>query len=118
MIDTIVLTLNSSMYQIVSPELFTPSAHWVLVETQRAHTIAKQNATKRELKQGHYKPRLTLSNRITAGGSRDITLKIELSLPKLLFGNNFTELRLKDFPMIVHKLVATLADMGVSTTVK
>lgn len=66
---------------------------------------------------GIYKPRLTLSQRINAAGKRDTMLKVELSLPKLLFGNNFEELRLKDFPAVAQKLVAVLADMGVATTV-
>jgi len=119
MIDTIVITLSSAQYQITAPELFTPPAHWVLAETRKAHVIhSKQNPLKRELRQGIYKPRLTLSNRINARGTRDITLKIELSLPKLLFGNNFDELCLKDFPTVVHELVAVLIDMGVQTTVE
>jgi hypothetical protein len=116
MIDTIVITLPSTQYQITKPALFTPPAHWVLAETRTAHIVSKQNPLKRELIQGIYKPRLTLASRITASGKRDITLKIELSLPKLLFGNNFDELRLKDFAAVVDKLVTVLATMGVETT--
>jgi len=43
-------------------------------------------------------------------------LKIELSLPKLLFGNNFDELQYKDFLPITEKLVDILKQMGVITT--
>lgn len=62
---------------------------------------------------GIYKPRLTLSHRISHRNVREITLKIELSLPKLLFGNNFDELQLKDFSLVVEKLVTVLHDMGI-----
>ena len=33
-----------------------------------------------------------------------IVLKIELSLPKLFFGNNFDELQYKDFSSVIKKL--------------
>lgn len=119
MLDTIVLTLNRSMYHISRPELFEPSAHWVLADHYKAHvTPSKQNPTKEDLRRGIYKPRLTISRRINAHGARDIMLKIELSLPKLLLGNNFAELQYKDFLPVVRKLVAVLADMGVITTVE
>lgn len=89
MIDTIVLTLSRSMYHISNPDLFTPSARWVLTGHHKAHaTQSKQNPTKKELKNGMYKPRLTISNRINALGARDVMLKIELSLPKLLLEIN------------------------------
>ena len=44
---------------------------------------------------------------------RDIILKVELSLPKLFFGNNFQELQHKDFAAINHLLAETLESMGV-----
>lgn len=44
---------------------------------------------------------------------RDIQLKIELSLPKLLFGNNFQELQHKDLAVVTQKLAITLESMGV-----
>jgi hypothetical protein len=117
MVDTIVLTLSKHMYHISNPDLFTPSARWVLMGHHKAHaTQAKQNPTKKELRQGLYKPRLTISNRINALGAREVMLKIELSLPKLLLGNNFAELQYKDFTPLAHKLIAVLADMGVIIT--
>src|ERR1700722_11901971 len=119
MVDTIVLTLNRHMYHISNPDLFTPSARWVLTGHHKARaTLSKQNPTKPELRKGIYKPRLTLSNRINALGARDIMLKVELSLPKLLLGNNFAELQFKDFTPLAHKLVAILADMGVIITMQ
>jgi len=45
-------------------------------------------------------------------------LKIELSLPKLFFGNNFDELQYKDFTALVSKLQKVLSVMGVQTTIE
>ena len=118
MIDTIALTLTSELFKIIEPEKFTPSARWV---QNSGHTMdgirSKQNPTKKELKQGIYKPRLTLSHRYTKNHTRDIMLRIELSLPKLLFGNNFDELQYKDFLPVINKLAATLESMGVIVSV-
>ena len=118
MLDTVVLILSKNSYQITEPEKFTPSAHWVLSE--QVHAISgvqsKQNSLKRELRKGIYKPRLTLANRINAAGRREQMLKIEASLPKLFFGNNFNELQYKDFKPLLNKLIDTLATMGVQTT--
>lgn len=114
MIDTIALTLTSNLFKITQPEKFKPSAAWILADQSRASsTQSKQNPSKKELTQGVYKPRLTLSKRISHTGGREIMLKIELSLPKLMFGNNFDELRLKDFMPIVSELVDVLSAMGV-----
>jgi hypothetical protein len=117
MVDTIVLTLPKHLYHISNPDLFTPSARWVLTGHHKAHaTQSKQNPTKAELRRDIYKPRLTISNRINALGARDVMLKIELSLPKLLLGNNFAELQYKDFMPLAHRLIAVLEDMGVIIT--
>ncbi len=118
MIDTVVLILSKNTYQITEPEKFTPSAHWTLSEqTRMASGIqSKQNPSKRELRSGIYKPRLLLANRINATGRRETMLKMELSLPKLFYGNNFDELQYKDFNPLIQKLVTVLATMGVHTT--
>ncbi len=116
MIDTIVLVLSSDMYTIVDPDKFKSSARWL--DNSSHATLAmqsKQNPTKTELKCGIYKPRLLLAQRYDSKGNPDITLKIELSLPKLLFGNNFDELTNEDFLPVAHKLVAQLEQMGVET---
>jgi hypothetical protein len=114
MIDTIVLTLGSNMYHITEPDRFNPSARWVKNPSlMNCNIRSKQNTTKKELQRGVYKPHLTLSNCNTANGLRDIILRIELSFPKLLFGNNFQELRYKDFQLIIKNLVAKLETMGV-----
>lgn len=110
MIDTIVLLIPPQHFKIVKPQEFTPTTNLVY------HGIvskAVQNPTGKELKQGIYKPRLTLSRRMNINGISQIMLTIETSLPKLLFGNNFNELRSKDFQAIITTMHTKLTDMGV-----
>ncbi len=114
MIDTIILTLNKEMYHISDPDKFEPSARWAEnVHPAMFGIQSKQNPSKKELLAGIYKPRLTLSYRLNSKGIPDVMLKIELSLPKLLFGNNFDELKAKDFPLLMKKLSETLRQMGI-----
>ncbi len=123
MIDTIVLSLTSEMFHINEPDKFKPSARWALLahksKEDRFHyrsIVSKQNATKKELLKGIYKPHLTLAYCRGVQGVVELLLKIELSLPKLMYGNNFNELQYKDFKTIIDKLVAVLAAMGVVVT--
>ena len=117
MLDTIVLTLSKNMYYISEPDRFEPSAKLILGDDTslggRGYFSAKQNPTKTELINGYYKPRLTLTNRFNHTGRREATLKIELSLPKMLFGNNFDELTTSDFEPVTTVLQSRLKEMGV-----
>lgn len=117
MIDTIVLVLKQGMFTILEPDRFEPSARWLkddqLSLGGRGYIPSKQNPTPSELKSGIYKPRLTLTKRMNGYRNYEITLKIEFSLPKLIYGNNFDELEDKDFAVIVEKLRLILKDMGV-----
>lgn len=119
MIDTVVLTLSKDMFTISEPDKFIPSARWALNVNGRflLGIQSKQNPTKKELLQGIYKPRLTLSHRINSLGKNELSLKVELSLPKLFFGNNFNELRYKDFDPLLNKLAAVLQHMGIVVAV-
>ena len=115
MIDTVVLLLSSDMYKITDPDKFVPSARWITnSSTSAVHGIqSKQNPTKKELLAGIYKPRLTLCYRTNARNTLVIVLKIELSLPKLFYGNNFQELKGKDLQPLLQKLSDTLGQMEV-----
>lgn len=117
MLDTIVLTLSKGMYYISDPDRFEPSARHILNDTSslggRGYFSAKQNPTKLELINGIYKPRLTITNRYNHTGRREASLKIELSLPKLQFGNNFDELTLSEFEPVTQLLKFRLKEMGV-----
>ena len=123
MIDTIVLSLTPDTYQINEPDKFKPTAHWALqvsknkeARLQYRSITSKQNGTKKELLSGIYKPHLTLAYHRGMQGTVELLLKIELSLPKLLYGNNFSELQYKNFKTITNKLAATLSTMGIIVT--
>ena len=46
-------------------------------------------------------------------GGFSLTLRIEFSAPKLVLGNNFDELRSRDFERVLDALHRALQDMGV-----
>lgn len=109
MIDTVKLVLNKDMYWIEDISKFQKDT----MNATRGFFSFVQNPTKSELKSGMYKPRLTLQNRFNSFGRSEQTLSIELSLPKLLYGNNFEELEDKDFIKVAELLKAKLNDMGI-----
>jgi len=109
MIDTIKLVLDKNMFWITDKTLFEKG----ITNASRGYAILVQNPTKSELKKGIYKPRLTVTNRFNTSGRSEKTLTVELSLPKLLYGNNFDELTNGDFKTVLTKLKTVLKDMGV-----
>lgn len=109
MLDTIKLTLDKSMIAFIEKDLFQKETQ----NASRGYFKLVQNPTKTELKNGIYKPRLTLTNRFNTSGQRGLTLSIEFSVPKLLYGNNFDELTDNDFPAVVEKLEIVLKTMGI-----
>lgn len=113
MIDTITLLIPPQQYNIIHDN-FVPCAAFVF---QCKALKGVCNASAKELKQGIYKPRLTISRRKDLDGVSQIMLTIELSLPKLMFGNNLEELKYKDFDAVIFKLHETLYEMGVEISV-
>lgn len=117
MLDTIVLTLSKGMYIITEPDNFTPSARWATDNApllgSSSFISSKQNPLKKELRAGIYKPRLTVTQRFNHARRYEATLKIELSLPKLMFSNNFDELVNTDFDTVADRLQEKLKEMGV-----
>jgi hypothetical protein len=108
------------MFTILDHSKFSPSTAGLYDRTAgyyrlggRSNFTCKQNPTANELRQGIYKPRLTVTKRFSPMAGYDIVLKIEFSAPKMLFGNNFDELTDNDFPRLLSKLNDTLRQMGV-----
>ena len=64
-------------------------------------------------KLGKYQPRLTYTQRPRGYQRASYELAIELSLPKIVFGNNFDELTDADYGLVVKQLQETLREMGV-----
>lgn len=95
MIDTIVLTLSESQFRILDYDKFNPSARGLFEPP--FYKLGKngvirciQNPTTEDRRRGRYRPRLTLTKRVM-GGRPSVSLRIECSIPKLLYGNNFAE---------------------------
>jgi hypothetical protein len=122
MLDTVVLTLERPQFDVLTPDRFSPSANGLLVPPYyklgaRGNFICVQNPTKADLDAGRYLPRLTLAKRKVATGFA-MTLRIEFSAPKLVFGNNFDELDSHDFPKVITALHQALSTMGIRTSRK
>lgn len=109
MLDTIRLTLSKDMFWIMDKTYFQKETQNAL----RGYFKLVQNPTKTELKNGIYKPRLTMTKRFNTTGRHEATLAVEFSAPKLLYGNNFDELVEEDFELVVLALQARLKEMGV-----
>lgn len=112
MIDTIVLYANSKQFRILEPEKFKILGGGQK-EGNHGYLVYKQNHTKEELQRGIYKPRLSLTKRFVGKEGMQDLLKIEMSLPKLLYGNNFEEVEDSDYQEIKSILFTKLLDMGV-----
>ncbi|MBQ2017359.1 MAG: hypothetical protein II208_02425 [Alphaproteobacteria bacterium] len=116
MIDTVVLSIPVDKINITNYELFSPSARGLFEPPyyklgRRGYFECFLNPKIEETNLG-YHPRFTLSKRMSNGGF-SITLKIELSLPKLLYGNNFNELEDCDLESIVQRLHFELLSAGI-----
>lgn len=117
MIDTIVLTLQPNQFRIMDHNRFNPSTIGLFQAPyyrlgQRSNFKCVQNPSSEELKNKIYKPRLTITRRM---GDRTFitTMRIEFSIPKLLFGNNFDEVEESQFEAIISHLYKALYNMGV-----
>lgn len=60
-----------------------------------------------------YQPRITYYQRHLGGHRMSYELVLELSLPKLIYGNNFDELVDSDFDDVIKKLQTTLQSMNI-----
>jgi len=120
MLDTIALTLDHRQFEIMDPDRFSPSASGLLKPPYyplgaRGNFSCFLNPTKADFDAGIYRPRLTLTKRKGVAGF-PITLRVEFSAPKLIFGNNFDELRSQDFDCVLATLRKALADVSVRVT--
>jgi len=104
------------MYTIIDHDKFSPSTYemfssgpWIKGKVG----FSKQNPTTKDKKDGLYKPRLSVTRRPLKGLGYQNTLYIEVSLPKLVFSNNFDELTNDDFELVINKLYEVLKSMGV-----
>lgn len=119
MIDTIGLWIIADNISIANYDVFSPSAKNFFEPPFYKGACVKcvQYPSGTDIKAGIYKPKLTLIKRVVDGGY-STNLKVEFSVPKLLFGNNFEELEEADFEAVLLKLQEILAEMGVLVEVE
>lgn len=111
MIDTIVIGLDFNQFKITNPTFFEPrlSSNFYY----QPYVEARNNPPKAEQKKD-YRPRMTLLKRPYMGG----TLKIEFSVPNILFQNGLDEVEEKHFDNLINELQRKLEQRGVKTSKK
>lgn len=120
MIDTVLLKIPADKFSVTKPDSFEPNAMGLFQQPYlpfNGQPFIKciNNPSKEDIKNGIYRPRLTIYKRVARGGF-GINLHIELSLPKLIFGNNFDELTDEHFDEVIATLKKQLLLMGVLVT--
>lgn len=112
MIDTIILTIPNADKLIWEPDRFTPTLKGIRENAEKGFgaKLFMKYTQNINSKHGYY-PRLTVTPRWNNG--LQIPLRIEFSVPKLLYGNNLDELEDKDFPLVIETLKKKLEEMGV-----
>jgi hypothetical protein len=110
MIDTVILTIPRNKASFIANEGGIPA--WDLQSRTSNYEKFVKNPPRR-LSQSVYKPRLTGIKRRTFGDNFNSFLKIEFSVPKLIYGNNFDEITDRDFDLIAENLYQRLIEMGV-----
>lgn len=111
MIDTIKLAIPINDSQDLSKVAFETSLNAVRIgSTSYFRTFRNPIPAERRL--GIYRPRLTFIRRPTGIDKSTNMLLVEMSLPKLIFGNNFEEIAENDFGTIISSLTRNLKEMG------
>jgi Holliday junction DNA helicase RuvA len=88
-------------------------ASWELYSKTDQYAKFVRNPSKAEKETGKYFPRLTGYKRQF---SQEANVRMEFSVPKLLYLNNLEELEDKDFPKVIEALQDRLKTMGVIVT--
>lgn len=122
MLDTLILTIeigDPKLQKIIAKSSFdnwSPSLRGAFVppfaKISGSSATYHLNTTKIDKKLGVYTPRLTLYVQRVVGGYRRL-LYIEFSAPKLVHGNNFTEIGVSDYANLCNILSNSLAKKGV-----
>ncbi len=108
MIDTICLLIPKERMVYLSGV-----ASWELYSKTDQYAKFVRNPSKAEKETGKYFPRLTGYKRQF---SQEANVRMEFSVPKLLFLNNLDELEDKDFSQVIDVLQDRLRTMGVIVT--
>lgn len=106
MIDTIKLVVPFSK----RPHWYEKARLQFSFDTDSGLVKAVANPSSAYRKKGIYQPRLTYTERPLGSYRKSYELAIELSLPKLVYGNNFSELTDDNFALVVKKLSDVLKE--------
>lgn len=115
MIDTVAFLIPGQEIEIQNPDAFSPSATGLIrppYYNMGAHKYMTCIFIGHRKDAKEYHPRITLTKHVISGGF-SLALKVELSLPKLLFGNNFNELNDGDIDAIIDRLHHELLAAGI-----
>lgn len=105
------LIIPIGSFNVLDKSRFSPNAQNALSRIG-GECRCYQNCSKAELQAGIYKPKLTIAKKFINTGI-SISLLIEFSIPKLIFGNNFEEVTEEHFDVIVQVLQDALLSMAV-----
>lgn len=109
MFDTVCLLIPKDKVTMISPEYGVPA--WDLQSQTDQYEKFIKNPSKKHLDAGQYFPRLTGYKRKAFG--QDANVRIEFSVPKLLYLNNLDELEESDFEKVIETLHSRLMRLGV-----
>jgi hypothetical protein len=112
MIDTVILNIPKESVTMLNPEIYDVQPWYLQAKTSIYEKFVK-NPTAQNLKTGMYFPRLTGFKRINNRLEWEATIKIEFSVPKLLYLNNLDELEDSQFEEVIKALRDRLKRMGV-----
>lgn len=108
MIDTVCLLIPKEKMSYISGMV-----NWELYSKTDQYEKHVRNPNKAEKETGHYFPRLTGYRRQF---SQEANVRMEFSVPKILYLNNLDELEDKDFPEVINVLQDRLRTMGIIVT--
>lgn len=116
MIDTVIIKIPRHEVQVV--DMGNYGVKWDLQSSTNIYDKFVRNPSAYDLAHGAYFPRLTGYKRKGKGSEWESSIRIEFSVPKLLYDNNLDELEEKDFDRVFDVLKERLDRMGLIVTKK
>ena len=116
MIDTVIIKIPRHEVQVV--DMGNYGVKWNLQSSTNIYDKFVRNPSAYDLAHGAYFPRLTGYKRKGKGSEWESSIRIEFSVPKLLYDNNLDELEEKDFDRVFDVLKERLDRMGLIVTKK
>lgn len=116
MIDTVIIKLPRQDVHVV--DLNNRDIGWNLQSSTNIYDKFVRNPSSLDLAHGFYFPRLTGYRRKGKDSNWESSIRIEFSVPKLLYGNNLDELEENDFDRVIDTLKDRLDRMGLIVSKK